>query len=303
MKKTKKRVLGLLGLILVVITTIFAAFLPGPEASAVDATSVTDTIVVRVVGSVADVHLAGIENNAKIVFPDQSFTASYENANAVSVKIYKDGGENPIYVDDIEDPNYNYGEKEYSLDLLSDGYGYGEYKIVISGTSFDGYPVEDYLVFSFYPVTGEIEEDDSDGSTYLDLNYDTSNEKIKTIEINIYDEDGNLVSSMSPITVEVPGKQVELPFAESDLETGNYKITISAYDSAGRLLYGKPYTLYYYYETLPVPDTGGMFGNLNVSRTDYLITGLLIFLSAAILGIIFVAKGRNSRRATIRRRR
>ena len=34
MKKTKKRVLGLLGLALVIITTIFAAFLPNPEASA-----------------------------------------------------------------------------------------------------------------------------------------------------------------------------------------------------------------------------------------------------------------------------
>ena len=56
MKKTKKRVLGLLGLVLVIITTIFAAFLPGPEASAEGGiTSVTDTISVRVVGSVPDI--------------------------------------------------------------------------------------------------------------------------------------------------------------------------------------------------------------------------------------------------------
>ena len=74
MKKTEKRVLGLLGLILVAITTIFAAFLPGPEASATDSgTSVTDTIQVRVVGNSPAVEIVGVTDGEKVVFPDLSF--------------------------------------------------------------------------------------------------------------------------------------------------------------------------------------------------------------------------------------
>ena len=43
----------------------------------------------------------------------------------------------------------------------------------------------DFVQFEFYPVTGEIEEDDDNGLTYLDLDYDTTNEDIHTIKINV----------------------------------------------------------------------------------------------------------------------
>ncbi|MBR0467679.1 hypothetical protein IJJ53_02090 [Candidatus Saccharibacteria bacterium] len=307
MKKTEKRVLGLLGLILVAITTIFAAFLPGPEASATDSgTSVTDTIQVRVVGNSPAVEIVGVTDGEKVVFPDLSFTFDYADVEYASVFIdYVDDQGNKVTYTLLEDFFADYAMGTYDppleVDLLEDGYGYGEYTIRVEGEGFST-PTSDMIHFSFYPVTGEIDEDESSGLTYLDLNYNTSNKKIDTIKINVYDESGNLVSSMSPITVKAPGTRVELPFVENNLPTGNYKIEITAYDSAGKLLYGKPYTLYYYYEAIPVPDTGKVFGGLNISKTDYLITGLLIFFSAAGLGILFIVKGKRQRARVGRRR-
>ena len=307
MKKTEKRVLGLLGLILVAITTIFAAFLPGPEASATDSgTSVTDTIQVRVVGNSPAVEIVGVTDGEKVVFPDLSFTFDYADVEYVSVFIdYVDDQGNKVTYTLLEDFFADYAIGTYDppleVDLLADGYGYGEYTIRVEGEGFST-PTSDMIHFSFYPVTGEIDEDESSGLTYLDLNYDTSNKKIDTIKINVYDESGNLVSSISPITVKAPGTRVELPFVENNLPTGNYKIEITAYDSAGKLLYGKPYTLYYYYEAIPVPDTGKVFGGLNISKTDYIITGLLIFFSAAGLGILFIIKGKRQRARVGRRR-
>lgn len=307
MKKTKKRVLGLLSLVLVAIVTVFAALLPSPGTSAAT-NSVTDTIVVRVVGDVPRVEITGLESGADITKPDVSFTFDYENVEYVNVYLYYTDDQGITHQYTIVDSffaDYEPGtyQPPITLDLLAEDYGYGYYVVEVEGIGYNGVIDTDLIDFTFYPVTGEIDESEDDGLTYLDLNYDTSNEEIDTIKINIYDENGNLVSEISPITVEAPGERVELPFSENNLPTGNYRIEITAYNDAGELLYGKPYTLYYYYEAIPVPDTGALFENLNISKTDYLITGLLIFLSAAGLGIVFVAKNKNSKARLGRKRR
>lgn len=313
MKKTKKRVLGLLGLVLVAVTTIFAAFLPGPEASAEATSSITDEIVVRVVGSQPDILNIKPENGSIFVQPKQNLSFDYENVEYLKITIYytdKDGVTHEIEFlkKDRDDPesfvDYIAGKYSQPLDLFDEnfGFGYGEYRVHIEGIGFNNVTDYEDITFSFYPVYGTVEDTDDD-LTYLHLHYDTTNPDIKTIGIKIYDEDGNLVNSISPITVDSPNTEVELPFSENDLATGNYRIEITAYGIGGVALY-KPYITYYYYEVLPAPNTGGIFKNLNISRVDYLVTGLLIFLSAAVLGIIFVNKGKNNKkRASVRRRK
>ena len=308
MKKTKKRVLGLLGLALVIITTIFAAFLPNPEASAEGGiTSVTDTISVRVVGSVPDILNIKPVSGSVFIYPDQDLSFDYENVEYLTITIYytdKDDVEHVIPLLEKDDPesfvNYIPGTYSTSLDLLAEDYGYGEYRVEIVGIGFNDIKDFETIEFAFYPVVGEANEAE-DGKVYLDLQYDTENENINTIGINIYDENGNLVNTLSPITVNSPDMRVELPFAENNLPTGNYRIEITAYNAEGEALY-KPYITYYYYEMIPVPNTGTLFSNLNISRADYLVTGLIIFFVAAIRGIVFVTKGKNSKSRLNRKR-
>lgn len=309
MKKTKKRVLGLLGLVLVIITTIFAAFLPGPEASAEGGiTSVTDTISVRVVGSVPDILNVKPINGSVFIYPDQDLSFDYENVEYLTITIRytdKDDVEHIIPLLEKDDPesfvDYIPGTYSTPLDLLAEDYGYGEYRVEIVGIGFNDVKDFETVEFALYPVVGEANEVD-DGKVYLDLQYDTENENINTIGINIYDENGNLVNVLSPITVNTPDMRVELPFAENNLPTGNYRIEITAYNAEGEALY-KPYITYYYYEMIPVPNTGALFSNLNISRTDYLVTGLIIFFLAAILGIVFIVKGRSNKSRLNKKRR
>lgn len=309
MKKTKKRVLGLLGLVLVIITTIFAAFLPGPEASAEGGiTSVTDTISVRVVGSVPDILNVKPINGSVFIYPDQDLSFDYENVEYLTITIRytdKDDVEHIIPLLEKDDPesfvDYIPGSYSTPLDLLAEDYGYGEYRVEIVGIGFNDVKDFETVEFALYPVVGEANEAD-DGKVYLDLQYDTENENINTIGINIYDENGNLVNVLSPITVNTPDMRVELPFAENNLPTGNYRIEITAYNAEGEALY-KPYVTYYYYEMIPVPNTGALFSNLNISRTDYLVTGLIIFFLAAILGIVFIVKGRSNKSRLNKKRR
>ena len=309
MKKTKKRVLGLLGLVLVIITTIFAAFLPGPEASAEGGiTSVTDTISVRVAGSVPDILNVKPINDSVFIYPDQDLSFDYENVEYLTITIRytdKDDVEHIIPLLEKDDPesfvDYIPGSYSTPLDLLAEDYGYGEYRVEIVGIGFNDVKDFETVEFALYPVVGEANEAD-DGKVYLDLQYDTENENINTIGINIYDENGNLVNVLSPITVNAPDMRVELPFAENNLPTGNYRIEITAYNAEGEALY-KPYITYYYYEMIPVPNTGALFSNLNISRTDYLVTGLIIFFLAAILGIVFIVKGRSNKSRLNKKRR
>ena len=309
MKKTKKRVLGLLGLVLVIITTIFAAFLPGPEASAEGGiTSVTDTISVRVVGSVPDVLNVKPINGSVFIYPDQDLSFDYENVEYLTITIRytdKDDVEHIIPLLEKDDPesfvDYIPGSYSTPLDLLAEDYGYGEYRVEIVGIGFNDVKDFETVEFALYPVVGEANEAD-DGKVYLDLQYDTENENINTIGINIYDENGSLVNVLSPITVNAPDMRVELPFAENNLPTGNYRIEITAYNVEGDALY-KLYITYYYYEMIPVPNTGALFSNLNISRTDYLVTGSIIFFLAAILGIVFIVKGRSNKSRLNKKRR
>ena len=310
MKKTKKRVFGLLGLGLVAVITIFAASLPGPGAAAVETNQVTDTVVVRVVGSDPLIEITSDQDGKELVKQEQVFSFGYYNSEYIDSKILYTNDEDVttehvLIEGEARWVNYNDGEyiTNPALDLLSDGYGYGEYAIESIATGYAGVTYPKTINFSFIPVKGEAAEDPNDGLIYLYLDYDTENENIDHIKINIYDESGNIVKVISPITVEAPGMKVELPFSENNLPTGNYTIGITAYNAEDELLYGKPYYTSIYYKAIPVPDTGGMFTGMNISKTDYLITGLIIFSLAAVAGFVFVARGRNNKDRSIKNKK
>ena len=300
MKKTPKKLLGLLGLLVVVAITIVAAVMPNPEASATS--SVTDTINVRVVGVAPNVDIIGIESGETTTTAPHDIKVTYEVVDKVSVTLKytdKDGNvTTQVLADDVVD--YVAGEYIFNLDLRD--YGYGDYEIIASGEGVDGVKDETITAFSYVPVTGAVSEDPETGNTVLDLDYDPYDEsgvgtgEVDSVVINVYDEDGNLVTPLSPIHVNAPDKQVPLSF--DGLPEGNYTIELIAYNIDGEELY-KKYLLTYYYPgdivvpetgTPDAPDTGGLFGRLNISNADFLATGLLIFFLAGICGVVFILK-------------
>jgi len=294
MKRTTKQILGLIGFFLVVAITIFAATLPNPEASAY---TKTEHIILRVAGTTPRVAIVNPRPDAILVSPEQNIELEYENVGptTITVEYTDEDGIAQSHLLESTDFSYSPGTKTYSLNLSGPNFGYGEYIITVVGTSIDGVEDNDSIAFSYYPVTAEPAEDEETGKIYLDLNYYTGDaisvpeNEINYLDVNVYDEQGNLVSGMSPIRINAPDMRAELPFAELGLESGKYRVEVTAYNAGGETLY-LPFVTYVDYEVIPVPNTGALWQSLNISKTDYLITGLIVFFILGIGGIVFIRK-------------
>ena len=320
MKKTHKKIFGLFGLVLVVAVTIFAAFLPAPKTQAADTTPVTDTISVRVVGSTPVVNLSGITPGAVVTSGSQEVDITYENIEKLLATLkFTDVNGNVTeqklldnvfvgYIASVSDISLDLANGTYSYtyqyyvdgggtatatgggDLL--GYGYGQYVFTASGDSIEGVPAESSVNFSYVPVTASVTQDGSKVS--IDLDYDetggTGTGQVDKVVINIYDENGNPVGP-SPVTMTPLNANYTFDMSDYGLPSGTYTVSVQAYDVNGVKLY-KPFEVQFYYEArqTPVPDTGGIMGDLNISKTDYIITGLIIFSVVGISGAVFISR-------------
>ena len=303
MKKTQKQVLGFLSLGVVAAMTAVAIALPSPGASAVS--SVTDTIVVRVLAGTPDVNIGGITSGAAFADSKQTISVAYENVtNVTAVLKYTDldGNEKTIEIAN-EDLDINVpGYLTFDIDFSDAEYGYGDYTLTVTGMGDDGNRDEDIITFSYIPFTADLNEDEDSNKTSVDLDYTpddgtgTGENSVAKFVIEVYDGEGNLVSPLSPITVLPPETNVEIPFYNYDLAPGKYTIKITAYNRNDEAL-----SVNYLYKVIddkkviPVPDTsapdtGGLFRNLNISQADFLITGLIVFFMVGIAGIVFVAR-------------
>ena len=297
MKKTQKKLFGLFGLGVVVATTAVALALPSnPEALATS--TVVDTITVTVVGTDVDATIVEPLGDPIFVTPEKEIIFKYHSASTVTAVLEytnKDGNKYTYPIADIDAgqqdgtftgtlnlADYRLGESDYD-------YGYGEYKLIVTAVS-GSLTDTDYATFSYYPVIGDAAQEEGTDTVNVDLSYDQSDASIiDTIVINVSDGD-EVVKS---ITVNYPADTAQIDF--SGLESGNYKITVTAYDENG-LLY-KSYTTYVDYveqgRVIPVPNTantGGMFKDSNISQTDYLVTGLIIFGVVAVAGVVFIMR-------------
>ncbi|MBR3138039.1 hypothetical protein IKG41_01695 [Candidatus Saccharibacteria bacterium] len=303
MKRIHKRILGLCGLALVVAVTIFAAFLPTPETQAIS-TSVTDTIVVRVIGTKPNIYFTSPGNDYDFLDPNQSFTYNYEHikeAEFILEYIDEEGHVHtyPLGTRTIPEAEQDQGTGTLNINFEDYGNNYGDYNVKIIGTGVDGDAYENVIAITYWPITGTVEEIEDTGDADVSLDYLANNDEITEIIINVYDENHNLIDVLSPIKVRVPSRKAVIPFSDTNLPKGNYIITITGIGNDGQPLH-EPYPMNYYYEPIEVPstdvpDTGSFFATTNISENDYLITGLLVFGIVGICGIFFIAKDKHKR--------
>ena len=338
MKRTHKKILGFCGLLLVAAMTLFAAFMPVPDTQAADGTTITDTVEVRVVSQAANINISGIVPGSNITSSSQHLKIDYENIeNLTSTMTYTglDGKvhEMPFldlpvaYAVGVSNIDIDFKTGAYTYDYMYydstddtiktstnnhgqlSHYGYGEYIMKAFGSSIDGTYYEALTDYTYQPVDTNITIED--GKAKVDLDYDPYDESGETdgdvakIVIEVRDKGGKLINiqpNPNPMTITPPTKHFELDLSGYGLPTGTYTITATSYDIDGNVIY-EPYTMEFYYEApaIPAPNTGGIIGNLNISKTDYLITGLIIFGIAAVAGVVFITK--NDKKRSTRRRK
>jgi len=287
MKEHTKKAFGLFGLMLVAITTVFAATLPVPQAIA--ATSAADTIVVRVTGTTPHVEFTGVINDSVFIEPEQAFSYIYDNIDTAVITLeYKDlsGNIHDYTLDTVNTDNTIIGSGVLNLNLSGTNYGYGDYVLRITGTQHGALPDEDSFKFSFRPFITSVKDDTESDDAILTLDY-SNNTNIEKFEVIIRNEDSDQISEIPTITVTPPTKEVRIPFSENRVPTGKYIIEVISYDDLDREFTAQDN---YEHEVTGVPNTGGLFSELNISKTDYLITGLVIFFLIGTGGIVFIAK-------------
>ena len=155
---------------------------------------------------------------------------------------------------------------------------------------------------------------------HADIGIDTEIDTVKTIVGDIYDENGGLVRVVRAdretgtlyvydpngnLIDTIPNGYSEtgglnIPF--TGLPYGEYTVKVSFLNQ-----YDKPVGDIYVYKVLwygrvPVPDTGGLFQGLNISREDYLITGLVVFMVIGVVAFGVVAKSKRGKTSRKHRR-
>ncbi len=307
MKKIQKRFLGYSGLALLTAVTIYAAFLPNPNVSA--ASSMTDIITVRVIGHAPSAEVVTPASGETTVYSNWPININYEYTKTLDVTLeYKDRN------GDIQTKLLRSGPVEggetgslsFDFSPLGEEFGFGDYTLRLSGIGVDDVALPgDSVSFKYVPVLADVTQDADSGKTFVNLDYDPYSEegpgKVASLEINVYDENGQLVEALSPIIVNAPNKKVEIPFSAHDIESGKYRIDVIAYGIEQDELYD-PYITSTEYEPndVAVPNTGSLFSALNASKTDFLITGAGIFIIIGISSFIYVLK--RSKQGTKRRR-
>lgn len=119
--------------------------------------------------------------------------------------------------------------------------------------------------------------------------------------VYVYDANGNLINTIPNGYEE--GKELAIPF--EGLEDGDYK-TVITYKNANGKIVGDAETYNISYDdgkSIVVPDTGGLFQGLNISREDYLITGLIVFMVVGVVAFGIVVKNKRSKTSNKKNRR
>ena len=312
MRKTHKKILGFAGLGLVAATTAVAATMPSPIAAAI--AGGTDVIQIRVVPSNPDISIV-VETSDIVTDSTYDFGIQYNDLAHYEVELvnYNEDGEelyrNIIWSEDLDGSE---GAKAFSLNLASYG-GYGNFVITARGRTAAGVEMEQNLSFAYIvgnenattnPDNGEATVDATvpdDTATEIDTNIyspDGTLARILKTDIttgitSVYDPSGNLLFTIADSYKD--GKLIipmeGLPYAD------NYKAKIVFRNDLGKQVGGVILVrIDHKGREIIVPDTGSFFQGLNISREDYLITGLIAFMVIGVVAFGIVRRAHTNNR-------
>lgn len=182
------------------------------------------------------------------------------------------------------------GNRSFNVNIDSYGGKFGDYilnaKAIGSGSAVDSVSFK-IISFDFY-VKGYEEE------TYNPIITIPKNPDVYKALIQAFDEEGNAIFD-EPIeqVLETTGDtDVTLPFAKYGVPAGTYRVVATPYNELDEIVApNAEHPVDYRPAPAPeVPDTGGFFGALNLSRQDMISTGLALLFVCGFFGILLVIK-------------
>ena len=308
MKKHQKRTMGIIGLTVVALITVFAFFLPSVDTSALGSADVKVQVTVysNQVNANFITPLDGMQTVQKLT----PVTLVYSKAHKVSYKlVHTDGSGHsteynlPDFIPAGTLPAS--GTHNFNLDLSLYG-GFGTFVLHSTATGTLGDVSEDSVSFRRLPAIAHYDGEEPNHDPIIDLEYSA---EVCSAEIQAFHKSTNTPLFDPAITFTVPTprpannhSKITLPFAAHHAKPGDYRIKIIAFScqSPSSPLNG-PILLdlsgYASGPNLEVPNTGGIsFAGLNFARSDYLTLGIAGFftLSTVSLYVLATKKKRSS---------
>ncbi len=305
MRKTRKQLLGLAGLAAVAIMTAVACGMPAPDAAAEgDEGSGNMSLTVRVNEANTSLRINSPRNNSSTI--DHVVKASVDFSETNKLEYYliqkqADGSEKRVDLPEHIPPQKN-GTDNFDIDLDALGLTFGDIQFHAIAHGNNNTVRDDTSVFQYSAIEANFEGAEENRDPILGIRL---NDKVDYVLVHIYDAKGN------PLFVDENGDEVPiklnrdeidpttgkilttLPFEKYDAESGDYRAVVVAYNDADQILsMVTAATTYLTPEdaVIPeIPNTGSLrIGNLNITRLDYLLTGLIAFAVVASFAIVLV---------------
>ncbi len=327
MQTSKKRIYGAIGLASVVAMTVAAYNVPAPAAYA--NTGVPFTVTVSP-NNLSTQITGNIKNGSQTAESPVEIEVTFSHAGSLryTVSITQDGrtvsdvATKTVDVSTI--PGVTAQSDGYagtyiaSIDadqlLRSNGFDVNKkasFTFSVLGFSpFGGTSVGDAIAFTYGQIAIDpgqnINPDAEEGETNVPTNENgdpvitiETGDNVQTIHVAVIDPvTGEIVLELDiPAT---PGgiTNLTIPFSEYGIEAGDYIIRVTAYDAAGNVV-GSSDLEIYYAPKIGLPNTGGsIFTGLNIGRTDFLISGLLVFGLSAIGGLVLMNRSKKAGKRT-----
>lgn len=300
MKIARKHALGLGCLAIVGAITAFAFTLPTGAVSVGGAVEVT----VEVYSSNAETQINKPQDGEIFSEPQITFSETHSHAKSVSyylTKLNPDGSvASKVEIEEqrIEGTNVS-GTTTFMLDMNNYG-GTGVYIFESKLIGDDGTTHTDHVQFTYAAIQAEEPEVSPTGATIkYRVNYTPG---VKSLTYQLFDSKNNAISEPVTVNTTDPVKggymDIEIDVTNFDMVSGVYQIlTIghSEENGAGQTIGSDLVDFDYVAPDSPnVPDTGSLLGALNISRADYLITGILGFTAISIAALFIVLKSKRN---------
>lgn len=312
MQKSKKRIFGLVGLTLVGAMLAAAISIPSPNAAAME-TDVNVTVTVRESG--LSVSFTAPQDGVVVTNPELEVSTAYSKATRIEYFLsYTNSNGQEVHTPiGSFNPADDAGVHNFTVDLRNYT-GENNFRLSTIAYGVTGDQREDTVSFQYRVMNATYNGTDAKGDPEIKAE---AGSDVNKIQVQVYDKDGN------PLFVDENGVEhpiiigrdqiddqgqvlITLPFDEYGAKSGDYTTVLVSYDANGNIIAINPVDFPYAEPGTPpvpvdptnptdpnapnVPDTGIALGGLNISRLDYILTGLIAFGAVAGFAIYLICR-------------
>lgn len=274
----KRKLLGILGLIVVAAMTIAAYFTPAANAE-----NGQTTITVTVSNpKQPDVEINNPADNSELAFKD-GIAVNLDTKDAEEIEITVTYG--PNTETDTFVPSEETGNITRTLNFAGLANYYGPVTITAKAKAEGAEDAVSTVTIELVTVAVEVKDPADNNDPKLRITPSRNVAKVKIKVVDPANPDGEPLIELEKSADELD-KDVTLPFEENNVPNGDYRFIVESFGASDEPFENPKGVNYSYKKSPTVPDTGRFTERLNVSQSDYV---LAIVTTSVITILLLIA--------------